>query len=83
MSASSANSHEPHVSEEPELSIAKRIKAARESVSYSLDDLALTCGLTHAELSDIERGADLDEGKLKRVAAALRIPAAALLADVR
>lgn len=76
MSASSANSHKPHVSEEPELLVAKRIKAARESISYSLDDLALTCGLTHAELSNIESGADL-------VAAALRIPVATLLADFR
>ncbi|MCJ9722263.1 helix-turn-helix domain-containing protein [Agrobacterium sp. SHOUNA12C] len=83
MPASFVNSNEQQPSLEQELSIAERIKAARESVSYSLDDLALTCGLTHAELSDIERGTDLDEAKLKRIAAALQIPFTALLADVR
>jgi DNA-binding XRE family transcriptional regulator len=65
MPASFVNSNEQQPSLEQELSIAERIKAARESVSYSLDDLALTCGLTHAELSDIERGDRSRRGKIE------------------
>ena len=54
--------------------IAARVRAAREAVGYSIDDLAVTCGLAKAEISDIESGKDQDPAKLKRVASALQVP---------
>lgn len=50
------------------------VKRFREASGYSLEDLAVTCGLTDAEISKIENGEDTDSGRLKRVAAALQIP---------
>ncbi|WP_275789047.1 helix-turn-helix domain-containing protein [Pararhizobium gei] len=52
------------------------VKRFREASGYSLEDLAVTCGLTDVEILKIEKGEDTDSGRLKRVAAALQIPAA-------
>ncbi len=54
--------------------IAARVRAARETVGYTIEDLAVTCGLTSVEISDIESGSDNDPAKLKRVATALQVP---------
>ncbi|OHV78768.1 helix-turn-helix transcriptional regulator [Ensifer sp. LCM 4579] len=59
--------------------IAARVRAAREAVGYSIEDLAVTCGLTSVEISDIESGGDSDPAKLKRVATALQVPISHLL----
>ncbi|QFI69817.1 helix-turn-helix domain-containing protein [Sinorhizobium alkalisoli] len=59
--------------------IAARVRAAREAVGYSIEDLAVTCGLTSIEISDIESGGDSDPVKLKRVATALQVPISHLL----
>ncbi|KSV74514.1 hypothetical protein N182_28140 [Sinorhizobium sp. GL2] len=56
-------------------SLATAVKAAREALSYSIDDLAVTSGLTADEISAIERGAEADPIKVRRIAAALRMPA--------
>ena len=56
------------------------IRRAREAVGYSIDDLAVTCGLVSSEISDIENGGSLDPIKLKRIAAALQMPLSAVLA---
>ena len=40
--------------------VAARVKAARETVGYSIEDLAVTCGLANEELIDIESGAEFD-----------------------
>jgi transcriptional regulator with XRE-family HTH domain len=55
------------------VSIASTIAEARRSAGYSLDDLAITCGLTVRELEAIETAADLDPSRLQRVAAALKL----------
>ncbi|MQW89474.1 helix-turn-helix domain-containing protein [Sinorhizobium saheli] len=54
--------------------IAARVKAAREAVGYSIEDLAVTCGLANIEISDIESGRDFTPAKLKRIAGALQVP---------
>jgi len=60
--------------------VAARVKAARETVGYSIEDLALTCGLANEEIIDIEDGADSDPAKLRRIATALQLPPSAFLA---
>ena len=55
------------------------VKAIRDSIGYSIEELALTCGLAISEITDLESGADADSIKLRRIAAALRLPENALL----
>lgn len=55
------------------------VRAIRESVGYSVDELALTCGLAINEISAMEAGTDADPGKLRRIAGALGLPEQALL----
>ncbi|MCA1371849.1 helix-turn-helix transcriptional regulator [Bradyrhizobium sp. BRP14] len=50
------------------------VKQSREALGYSVEDLSLTCGLTGAEITRIELGADVDPARLRRIAAALRVP---------
>lgn len=55
------------------------VRALRESTGYSIEQLALTCGLAIGEISAIEAGSDSDPGKLRRIASALGLPEQALL----
>jgi isopropylmalate/homocitrate/citramalate synthase len=55
------------------ISIAETIATARKAAGYSLDDMAITTGLTVSELSALEDGKDVDPARLKRVAAALQL----------
>lgn len=59
--------------------IGDAVRRSRQAVGYSVDDLALTCGLTDAEIANIELGTDADPGKLRRIAAALQLPVATFL----
>ncbi len=63
------------------INIAAAVKNAREAVGYSIDDLAVTCGLLVSEIQDVESGADADPAKLKRIAAALQLPITGLLPE--
>jgi len=58
----------------PAMNVAAAVRAAREAVGYSVDDLALTCGLVVNEIEEIESGEDADPAKLKRIASALQVP---------
>ena len=55
------------------------VRAIRQSVGYSIDELALTSGLATSEISAMEAGTDADPGKLRRIASALGLPEQALL----
>jgi DNA-binding XRE family transcriptional regulator len=59
------------------VTVAAAVKEAREAVGYSVDDLAVTCGLVSNEIVEIENGANADPAKLKRIAAALQVPVSA------
>jgi transcriptional regulator with XRE-family HTH domain len=59
----------------PPVDIGDAVKRFREASGYSVEDLAVTCGLTDVEISRIETGEDLDPGRIKRIAAALQMPA--------
>ena len=56
------------------------LRAMRETRGYSLEELSLTCGLAVGEIEDIENGRAADPAKLRRIAAALRLPQDALIA---
>jgi transcriptional regulator with XRE-family HTH domain len=53
--------------------IGGRVRSIRQSVGYSIDDLAETCGLTSAEITGIEEGLEAEMGQLKRIAQALQV----------
>lgn len=59
------------------IEIGDAVRRSREAIGYSVEDLAVTCGLTDAEISRIEIGADADPSRLRRIAAALQMPASA------
>ncbi|MET3853562.1 MULTISPECIES: helix-turn-helix transcriptional regulator [unclassified Rhizobium] len=61
------------------INVAAEVKKAREAVGYSVDDLAVTCGLVAAEITEIENGEHADPAKLKRIAAALQVPVSAFV----
>lgn len=55
------------------------VKALRESAGYSVEDLAVTCGLATGEITAIEAGDDADPARLRRIAASLGLPEDSLL----
>jgi len=55
------------------------VRAIRESVGYSIEDLAVTCGLTADEITEIEVGNDADPTRIRRIASALGVPEDAVL----
>jgi transcriptional regulator with XRE-family HTH domain len=57
------------------------LRAIRETKGYSMEELSLTCGLATFELADIENGKDVDPVKLRRIAAALRLPEDVLIVE--
>lgn len=65
---------EPHFSDETNAPFAEKIAAGRQSAGYTVEQLAITCGLTVQEITDLETGADNNPSHIQRVAAALQIP---------
>ena len=59
--------------------VGSRVRAFRQSVGYSIEDLAETCGLTSAEITGIEEGLEADMGQLKRIAQALQVSLTSLM----
>jgi DNA-binding XRE family transcriptional regulator len=59
----------------PPLEIGEAVRRFREASGYSIEDLAVTCGLTDVEISKVENGEDKDAVRVKRIAAALQMPA--------
>lgn len=74
MSISLKNLDESKVTAVSAINAAAEVKRAREAVGYSVDDLAVTCGLIAGEIVEIESGESADPAKLKRIAAALQVP---------
>jgi transcriptional regulator with XRE-family HTH domain len=61
------------------LYVGNRVKQTRLAAGYSLEDLAVTCGLTSAEITRIEDGVEIDMQHLKRIAPALQISIESLI----
>jgi transcriptional regulator with XRE-family HTH domain len=78
MSISLSNLDKSNAQPIPSVNVAAVVRTAREAIGYSIDDLAVTCGLLVAEIQDVESGEDVDPAKLKRIAAALQLPLASL-----
>ncbi len=53
---------------------ANKILTARTRAGYTVDQLAVTCGLTTGEIKALEDGTDSDPTRIRRVAAALHLP---------
>jgi transcriptional regulator with XRE-family HTH domain len=62
--------------------IASAVTEARRAVGYSIEELAITTGLVGDEITRIENGSDADPAKLKRIAAALKVPVSQFLLDI-
>jgi ribosome-binding protein aMBF1 (putative translation factor) len=59
--------------------VARAVAEARIAAGYSIEDLAVTTGLVHDEILGVEDGSNADPGKVRRIAAALKIPSSAFL----
>ena len=59
--------------------VGAKIRALRQTVGYSIEDLAVTCGLTSTEIMGVEEGLEADSGQLKRIASALQVSLSDLL----
>jgi transcriptional regulator with XRE-family HTH domain len=53
---------------------AEKIALARKGAGYTVEQLAITCGLTTQEIEALEDGTDSNPSHIQRVAAALQIP---------
>lgn len=59
--------------------VGNRVKQIRLAAGYSLEDLAVTCGLTSAEITRIEDGIEIDMQHLRRIAPALQTSVSSLV----
>lgn len=78
MSISLSNLDKSNAQAIPSINIGAVIRTAREAIGYSVDDLAVTCGLLIVEIQEVESGEDTDAAKIKRIAAALQLPLTSL-----
>lgn len=53
--------------------IGLQLRAAREELNYTLDDLAETCGLTVSEISEVEEGTSASPDYARRIALSLGV----------
>jgi DNA-binding XRE family transcriptional regulator len=60
--------------QETDAPFARKVLMARNLAGYTVDQLAITCGLTANEIRALEDGSDSDPLRIRRVAAALHIP---------
>lgn len=67
---------QPHSSDRTDAPFAAKIAAARGECGYTVEQLAITCGLTTEEIVALEDGTDINPSHIQRVAAALQIPLA-------
>jgi transcriptional regulator with XRE-family HTH domain len=53
---------------------ANLVKMIKQKFNYTVEDLAIACGLTIDELNGIEMGEDAEPGKLHRIAHSVGLP---------
>lgn len=59
--------------------LAAAVTEARNAIGYSMEQLAITTGLTIDELTAVESGGGAEPALLQRIAGGLGLPAAAFL----
>ncbi|TIL82283.1 MAG: helix-turn-helix transcriptional regulator [Mesorhizobium sp.] len=59
------------------------VRAYREHLGYSVEDLAVACGLAAEEILNIESGLRYNKGYRDRIAKSLSLPVGILEADMR
>ena len=64
----------PHEAVAAAFAATNALKALRESIGYSVEDLAIACGLARSEIDEIESGQSGDAEKLHRIARSLSLP---------
>ncbi|GAK69713.1 helix-turn-helix domain-containing protein [Agrobacterium rubi] len=69
----------PHSSDQTDAPFAEKIAATRNSAGYTVEQLAITCGLTVQEIVALEDGSDNNPSHIQRVAAALQIPLSSIV----
>jgi transcriptional regulator with XRE-family HTH domain len=74
MSYSNIEQHPANPTESAASVRAAIFKEARAAKSYSIEELAVACGLTAMEITRIESGSDADAAHLRRVAHVLGLP---------
>lgn len=65
---------QPDSDQETDAPFARKVLTARNLAGYTVEQLAITCGLTTSEIRALEDGTDSDPLRIRRVAAALHIP---------
>lgn len=68
----SASNHQSALDASQDMAL-RSIEAIREMRGYSIDNLAVTSGLTWQEIVDVEHGRTRDIRLLRRMATALRV----------
>jgi DNA-binding XRE family transcriptional regulator len=66
-------------SDQTDTPFAEKIAAARHTAGYTIEQLAITCGLTVEEIVALEDGSDSNPSHIQRVAAALQIPLSSIV----
>jgi transcriptional regulator with XRE-family HTH domain len=81
MNISLNHSDQPQIHVGDLLNVGNRVRKIRLAAGYSLEDLAVTCGLTSAEITRIEDGIEIDMQHLRRIAPALQTSVSSLIED--
>ncbi|XUY28478.1 helix-turn-helix domain-containing protein [Agrobacterium sp. rho-8.1] len=66
-------------SDQTDTPFAEKIAVARHTAGYTIEQLAITCGLTVEEIVALEDGSDSNPSHIQRVAAALQIPLSSIV----
>jgi transcriptional regulator with XRE-family HTH domain len=74
-----ANIEDSNVPVQLSTHIGDAVNIARQRAGYSIEQLAVTCGLTEIEIAKVEAGREADERLVRRIARALKLAPATLL----
>jgi transcriptional regulator with XRE-family HTH domain len=70
---------QPYSGDQTHAPFGQKIAAARTTSGYTVEQLAVTCGLTAQEIAALEDGSDNNPSHIKRVSAALQIPTSSIV----
>ncbi|WP_112436862.1 multiprotein-bridging factor 1 family protein [Rhizobium sp.] len=82
MSRSYSNIEDSNVPTPLTIDLGDAVRSARNVAGYSIEQVAVTCGLTEMEISKVEAGHEGDRRLVTRIAKALGIATTALFPTV-